>query len=83
MARSTYVDSDGRGLTTSDLIRSAPSGGTMDKLSEWFLGFNYYIRGNDVKWQLGYIRGESKDTVTGGSAKATTDGIRSMMQLNF
>ncbi|WP_415907989.1 porin [Oleiharenicola sp. Vm1] len=83
VVRYSYVDSDGRGLTTGDLIRSAPSGGTMDKLTEWFAGINYYIRGNDVKWQIGYIHGESKDTVTGGSAKATTDGIRSMMQLNF
>lgn len=83
VVRYSYVDSDGRGLTTGDLIRSAPSGGTMDKLTEWFAGMNYYIRGNDVKWQIGYIHGESKDTVTGGAAKATTDGIRSMMQLNF
>lgn len=83
VARYSSVDSDGRGLNTGDLIRSAPSGGTMDQLTELFLGFNYYIRGNDVKWQLGYIAGESKDTVTGGAAKATVQGVRSMMQLNF
>ncbi len=83
VVRYTFVDSDGRGLTTSDLIRSAPSGGTMDKLSEWFAGVNFYFNNNDTKWQLGYIRGESKDTVTGGKAKATTDGVRSQMQLNF
>ncbi|MBS0663391.1 MAG: porin [Verrucomicrobia bacterium] len=83
VVRFSSVDSDGRGLTTSDLIRSAPSGGTMNKLTEWFAGLNYYIRGNDVKWQVGYIHGESKDTVTGGPAKAKSDGIRSMMQLNF
>ncbi|HVT71676.1 MAG TPA: porin [Lacunisphaera sp.] len=81
--RYSYVDSDGRGLSTSDLIRSAPSGGTMDKLSEYFAGLNFYLRGNDVKWQIGYIHGESKNTVTGGNAKATTDGVRSMMQVNF
>lgn len=83
VVRYSSVDSDGRGLSTSDLIRSAPSGGTMNKLTEWFAGINYYIRGNDVKWQLGYIHGESKDTVTGAAAKATTDGVRSQMQLNF
>lgn len=83
VVRYSYVDSDGRGVQTSDGIRSAPSGGTMDKMSEWFIGGNYYIRGNDVKLQLGYTRGESKDTVTGGSAKATTDGVRSQLQVNF
>jgi len=81
--RYSYVDSDGRGLSTSDLIRSAPSGGTMDKLSELFAGVNLYFRGNDAKWQIGYIHGESKDTITGAQAKATTDGFRSMMQLNY
>jgi hypothetical protein len=83
VVRYTSVDSDHRGLTTGDLIRSAPSGGTMDKLTEWFAGVNFYLRGNDVKWQLGYIHGESKDTVTGAAAKAKTDGVRSQMQLNF
>jgi len=83
VVRYTYVDSDGRGVQTSDGIRSAPSGGTMDKLSEWFVGGNYYFRGNDVKLQLGYIFGESKDTVTGGQAKAKVQGIRSQMQVNF
>lgn len=83
VVRFTSVDSDGRGLTTGDLIRSAPSGGTMDKLTEWFAGVNWYLRGNDVKWQIGYIHGESKDAVTGGAAKAKTDGVRSQLQLNF
>ncbi len=81
--RYTNVDSDGRGVNLSDGIRSAPSGGTMDMMSEWYLGLNWYIRGNDVKWQGGYIHGESKDTVTGDAAKATTDGVRSQLQINF
>ncbi|HEX2853577.1 MAG TPA: porin, partial [Opitutaceae bacterium] len=34
VVRYTFVDSDGRGVQTSDGIRSAPSGGTMDKLTE-------------------------------------------------
>jgi hypothetical protein len=55
----------------------------MNKMSEWFIGGNLYFHGNDTKLQLGYIRAESKDTVTGGSAKATTDGVRSQLQLNF
>jgi len=83
VVRYTNVDSDGRGVALSDGIRSAPSGGTMNKMSEWFLGCNYYFRGNDVKLQAGYIYGESKDTLTGGSAKASTQGVRSQLQVNF
>ena len=81
--RYTYVDSDGRGVNISDGIRSAPGGGTMNTMSEWYGGFTYFFRGNDVKWQLGYIYGESNDTVTGASAKAKTQGVRSQMQVNF
>jgi len=83
VARYSNVDSGHRGLAISDLIRSAPSGGTMNQLSEIFLGANYYFRGNDVKLQAGYIYGESKDLITGGAAKAKTQGIRSQLQVNF
>lgn len=83
VVRYSYVDSDGRGVNISDGVRSAPSGGTMDKMSEWYIGGNYFFRGNDVKLQLGYIHAESKDTVAGGPAKASTDGVRSQMQINF
>jgi hypothetical protein len=83
VARFSYLDSDGRGVNISDGVRSAPSGGTHDKLTEYFVGGNWYIKGNDLKFQAGYVYGESKDTVTGGNAGATASGVRSMMQLNF
>lgn len=82
--RYSYVNSDGRGVQTSDGIRSAPSGGTMNNLDEWYFGFTRYFRGNDVKFQLGYILGDSKDSVTGASGpKAKTEGVRSQFQVNF
>ena len=81
--RYSYVDSDGRGVNISDGIRSAPSGGTMKKMDEWYAGLTYFFRGNDVKWQAGYIQGESKDTVLGLPAKAKVNGVRSQMQVNF
>lgn len=83
VVRYSYVDSDGRGVDLADGVRSAPSGGTMDKMSEWFAGFNYYFHSNDTKFQLGYIHAESKDALSGAPAKAKTDGIRSQLQVNF
>jgi hypothetical protein len=83
LVRYSYIDSDHRGVDLGDGIRSAPSGGTMNKMSEWFIGGNYYFHGNDTKLQAGYIHGESKDTVTGGAAQAKTDGVRTQVQLNF
>jgi phosphate-selective porin len=83
VVRYSYVDSDGRGVDLADGVRSAPSGGTMDKLSEWFIGGNYYFKGNDLKLQVGYIHAKSKDSLAGGSAGASADGVRSQLQLNF
>jgi hypothetical protein len=79
----SYIDSDGRGVNISDGIRSAPGGGTMNKLSEWYVGGNWYFRGPDYKLQFGYVHGQSNDTVTGGTAKATSDGVRTQVQVNF
>ncbi len=88
VVRYSFVDSDGRGVQLGDGIRSAISGGTHDKLAEWFIGANWYILGNEakheVKLQFGYLFGESWDIpITGASAKAFTEGVRSQLQVNF
>jgi hypothetical protein len=86
--RYSFTDSDGRGIQTADGIRSSASGGTHDKLSEWFFGVNWYLLGNEakheVKLQAGYLFGESSDIpLTGAAAKANVQGFRSMLQVNF
>lgn len=83
VVRMSSLDSDGRGVNIGDGVRSAPSGGTHDKLTEYFIGGNWYIKGNDLKLQAGYVHGESDDTVAGAEAGATASGFRSMLQLNF
>lgn len=88
VVRYTFVDSDGRGVQTSDGIRSTPSGGTMNELTEWYFGVNWYIVGNEakheVKLQAGYLFGESEYSLTGASGpKAYTRGLRSQLQINF
>ncbi len=83
VVRYAAIDSDHRGLTLSDIIRSAPSGGTMNKSTEWYAGVNWYLRANDLKFQLGLTSAKTKDTVTGASAEATAHGVRSQMQLQF
>jgi len=82
-ARYAYLDSDGRGVQLGDGIRSAPSGGTMNKLTEYYFGGNYYIKGNDLKFQLGLVYAKTKDTVTGATAEADAVGVRSQLQLQF
>jgi hypothetical protein len=81
--RYTEVYAGQRGVNLSDGIRSAPSGGAMKHMNESYFGLTWFFRGNDTKLQVGYIHGESKDTVLGAPASAKTDGIRSQVQVNF
>ena len=81
--RYSFLDSDGRGVNLSDGVRSAPGGGTMDQLTELYAGGNWYIKGNDLKLQAGFVYGKSEDTITGGPAEAESKGVRSQLQLNF
>jgi hypothetical protein len=88
VVRYSFTDSDGRGVQLGDGIRSAASGGTHDKLSEWFFGSNWYILGNEakheVKLQAGFLFGESWDVpITGATARAYAEGFRSQLQVNF
>jgi phosphate-selective porin len=83
VVRYAWLDSDGRGVTLSDAVRSAPSGGTMNKSAEWYAGANWYLRGNDLKYQLGLVSAQTTETVTGGPAEASTVGVRSQLQVTF
>jgi hypothetical protein len=87
VVRYSTINSDHRGVALSDGIRSAPSGGTMNELSEWYVGGNWYIDGNDVKLQFGYIHGESKNSTAlvapAVQPQAKADGFRTQVQINF
>jgi hypothetical protein len=79
VGRLSYTDSDGRGIKVSDGVRSAPASFTGDNLTEYYLGLNYYLIGNDLKFQAGYVRGwVAKDGV-----EETSDGLRSQIAINF
>jgi hypothetical protein len=83
VARYQYLDTDGRGVNLGDVVRSAPVGPTMNLFEEWYAGANLYLRGNDLKFQLGAMSGKTKETVTGAPAEAKTLGVRSQVQLQF
>ncbi len=77
--RYSRVDSDGRGVRTSDGLRSAPSALVGDTLDELYAGFNYDIMGSDLRFQLGYVYGHS----VGPNGSETISGVRSQVQVNF
>jgi hypothetical protein len=55
----------------------------MNRSSEWYAGFNLYLKGNDLKYQLGLVSAKTNDQVTGGAAEAKTTGVRSQLQVQF
>jgi len=79
VGRVSYTNSDNRGIKVSDGVRSAPSAFTGDNLTELYLGLNYYIIGNDLKLQTGYVRG----WVEKNGVEETADGLRSQIAINF
>lgn len=83
VARYQWLYTDHRGVTLADVVRSAPAGPTMNRFTEWYGGANWYLRGNDLKLQLGAVYGKTRDTVTGAPAEAKTVGMRSQMQIQF
>lgn len=83
VARFEQLDTDGRGTQLSDVVRSAPAAPLMNKFHSWYAGANWYLRGNDLKLQLGVLRGEASETVNGAPAEAKAVGVRSQMQMQF
>jgi hypothetical protein len=81
--RFEHLDTDGRGVTLPDVVRSAPATSLMNSFTGWYLGTNWYLRGNDLKYQLGLVYGKTEDAVGGGAAAARTRGVRSQLQVQF
>ncbi|MFH1498494.1 MAG: porin [Verrucomicrobiota bacterium] len=82
VARYSHLDTDGRGVRVSDGIRNSNSvggAGTANELTEYYLGFNYYIAGSDVKFSLGCVGGETD----GALREEEVSGVRSQLQINF
>lgn len=83
VVRYQTLDTDYRGLNLGDVVRSAPTGGTMSKFDEYYLGGNLYVRGNDLKFQLGILSGRTYETLQGQSDSAKVFGARSQLQIQF
>lgn len=85
VARYGHTDTDGRGVAVSDGIRNAPSTvSNYDTLTDYYLGFNYYFKGTDVKFSAGYVYGKGEDRLTaGGTRESEVSGVRSQVQVVF
>jgi len=86
--RYSWIDTDGRGIKASDGIRNAYSGtgtSTYNAGQSVYIGMNWYIIGNSVKFQAGYEWAQFNGTTANSSAAVYSDAnaIRAQMQILF
>jgi phosphate-selective porin len=86
VGRFSHLDTDGgRGADISTVFRRAPENGgaRFDDVSAYYLGGNWYIRGNALKLSAGYEWASFEDNLNGSQGDANVDGFRTRLQLHF
>ncbi len=88
VGRVSSVDTDGEGAKLSTVIRRAPfSGFWYDEVDSLYLGANWFFKGNNVKFSLGYEYAEGSESTNATGAdndvEETIDGVRSRFQILF
>ncbi len=64
--RYTYLNTDGRGLTEGSVLYYAENmGGLYNKVDSFYVGTNWYVQGNNIKYQLGIEYARFRDVPTG------------------
>lgn len=81
VASYSMVDSDGANIIdATDLVRRSNSGDEYDEGESYYIGFNYYIIGNDLKLSGGYEFATFEDT---SGDQIDIDALRLRLQLLF
>jgi len=65
------------------VVRSAPSDELLDGFAEGYAGLNWYLRGNDLKFQLGGVWARLHDDRSGRGVEERAVGGRSQLQVQF
>ena len=83
VAAYSVADTDGGFmLDADDLVRRSGVGKGYDEGTSYYIGFNYYIIGNDLKLSGGYEFAEFEDG-TGGAEDVDIDAFRLRLQALF
>jgi hypothetical protein len=78
-----FLNTDGRGASLKNAIPGSPSTLAADRVLDAYLSANWYIRGDNVKWQAGLVHARGDDTPAGAPLTVQTFGLRSQLQVNF
>lgn len=86
--RYSWLDTDGRGVSVSDGIRNAnnaPGYSSFYAAQSVYAGVNWYIKGDSLKFQIGYEWAQFNGTPSNKSASnfAESNTVRAQMQILF
>ncbi len=81
--RYCYLHTDGRGIKLTDAQRKAPNIGRLyDNAHDYYFGLNWYLRGDDLKIQLGYNYVQYTDSFD-GKGSANSSSVRMQLQIKL
>lgn len=88
VGRVSSIDTDGFGANLASVIRRAPASGfRYDTVDSLYLGANLFLRGNNVKFSVGYEFAEGKNAISDIAAESDVEetiyGMRSRLQFLF
>ncbi|MBE6414004.1 MAG: hypothetical protein E7035_05600 [Verrucomicrobiaceae bacterium] len=64
--RYTYMNTDGRGVNEGSVLYCAENmGGLYNKVDSFYVGTNWYLQGNNIKYQLGIEYARFRDAPSG------------------
>jgi len=83
--RYTYLNSDGRGIDTSDIMYGVTSAGYLyNSANAYYLGVNWYVRSNIIKYTAGWEHVDFQDAPVGPNyAGSSVDVFTIQMQIVF
>jgi len=84
VASYTYADADDSYmLEADDTMRKSGNKNRFDEVSSYYIGFNYYILGNDLKLSGGFEHAEYEDAEKAAVSDTDIDAFRLRLQMLF
>lgn len=86
VVRYTWLDTDGRGVKMSDGVRNANANSAFDAAQSVYIGANWYINGDALKFQLGYEWAQLNGVKAGAASVAQhseANAVRAQVQVLF
>ena len=82
--RYSWLDTDGRGIKMGDAVRRSTSGKTYNAGQSVYIGANWYIIGDSLKFQLGYEWAQLNDNTARTVAHhSEANAVRAQIQVLF